>query len=238
MSKPSITLAAQPAEPTEVVGIFESSSEVRGLLEKPGGLRYAGWDLETLDQAKIVRGEFLEVGTKEYKRIQVHSNGALVARFVADGQFLGHSASDEAAFAAKPRLNPLAVIECIANFVDFYRRLLKFHREAVGSHHFVMAIRDTKVGENRLYMNPFGVNTWARLMDRTQYPAPEDNAELALTIDRDTITHGPARAAYLLVERLYLWFGVPTNEIPYVIESNSMKMLDLEKIKQGGADPK
>jgi hypothetical protein len=41
------------------------------LLENPGSLRYAGWDLETRDTARIVKGEYLEVSLGDLKTIQL-----------------------------------------------------------------------------------------------------------------------------------------------------------------------
>jgi hypothetical protein len=57
------------------------------------------------------------------------------------------------------------------------------------------------------------------------------------TASMPVLRDNTARAAYLLVERIYLWFGVPTNEIPYTVGEAEEKALDLEMIRRGGKPP-
>ena len=70
-----------------VKNLFDAGS-VKALLENPGSLRYAGWDLETRDTARIVKGEYLEVSLGDLKTIQLYEDGMLLARAKADEEFL------------------------------------------------------------------------------------------------------------------------------------------------------
>lgn len=233
MSKqPLFILLAKPTTTVQIDRMFERGA-VQALLEQPGELRYAGWDLETRDRARIVRGEYLEVAAGDRKRIQLYEDGTLIVRIPADSEFLGWGRSEQE-FAKRPRLNPLALIEVTYNFVDLYRRIIAHAKPTPPEHILRASLRNAAIEENKLYLNPYGVDTWAYELDDHRYPAPDESMDRDIPVPNNVLANEPARAAYLLVEKIYLWFGVPTNEIPYVIEANATKSLDVEKIKRGG----
>lgn len=230
---PIFVFVARPVEKVRLAGLFDDGP-VRGLLEKPGELRYAGWDMQTLDQARIVKGEYLEVKLAEYKTVQLYEDGMLFAKVSADGNFLGWAGSNDKPFVESPRLNPLALIEFTYSFVSLYSRIIEYLKPPPQKYTLHVSIRRTTFDGKKLYLNPYGVETWARLMNRTRYEAPDDSADFDIEVDSSTLKENVARAAYLFVEKIYLWFGVPTNEIPYTTGSDSSKALDVELIKRGG----
>lgn len=231
---PIFVFVARPAQKVKLTDLFEDGP-VRKLLEHPGELRYAGWDLQTLDRARIVKGEYLEVTLADRKVVRLYEDGMLFARVPADETFLGWAASDDKKpFAEQPRLNPLSLIEFTYNFVDLSRRVTEHCHPAPQRHKLLVSIRNATMGGKKLYMNPYGLETWARLTDQDHYEAPEDSGDVEIEIDTATLVEQPARAAYLLVEKIYLWFGVPTNEIPYTTGSGDSKALDVELISRGG----
>ncbi len=235
INTPVFVFAARPGEKVRVAGLFDDGPVGR-LLEEPGGLRYAGWDLQTQDRARIVKGHYLEVKLADQKTIRLYEDGMLFARVPGDDSFLGWAASsdDRKPFAEKPRLNPLSLLEFTYNFVDLYRRVAEHLHPIPKTHGLFMSIRHTTVGEKKLYLNPYGLETWARLQDRTRYEAPEDSADLQVEVDATTLSDRPARAAYVLAEKVYLWFGVPINEIPYTTGAGEDRGLDVEFIRRGG----
>src|SRR5688572_10585314 len=111
MSKvPLFVYVARPTTKVHLRGLFERGS-LKDLLEKPGSLRYAGWNLETQEQARIVKGEYLEVAVGDWKTLQLYEDGMLLAKVKADADFLAWGSRSDEGFEKRPRLNPLALIE-------------------------------------------------------------------------------------------------------------------------------
>jgi hypothetical protein len=58
--RPVFLYSMTPAGKTVVKNFFEPG-ELAKLLENPGQIRHAGWDLNTCERARIVKGEYMEV---------------------------------------------------------------------------------------------------------------------------------------------------------------------------------
>jgi hypothetical protein len=59
-------------------------------------------------------------------------------------------------------------------------------------------------------------------------PAP--SAEWSRTISLDPTTYEPARAAFLLLREVYVWFGHPEEAIPYTTGTGDDKSVDVAGI--------
>ena len=59
------------------------------VLEDPPGFRWAGFDLKTLDQARLIDDDCIEVRSGDRKVIQLRQNSLFVVRLAADNDFLG-----------------------------------------------------------------------------------------------------------------------------------------------------
>lgn len=234
--RPVFVFTARPKEKAKLPGLF-GDGPIQRLLEEPGGLRHAGWDLRTNGQAQIVKGEYLEASLGD-KTVRLYEDGMLFARVPGDEDYLGWAATDSPTtpFASKPRLNPLSLLEFTFNFVDFYLRISEHLVPAAKTYTLHVSIRNAKVGEKMLYMNPYGLNTIERLSNRNQYPAPGDAGDISTDVDAHTLQGQPSRAAYLLVERIYLWFGVPPSKIPYTVGETENKVLDVDVMRRGGKE--
>src|SRR2546425_9877749 len=89
MSSPVYLISATPLEPSMLKNFFDSTrGSLMDALSNPPGFRYAGWDLQTLDRARIVDGEYLEVSNGDRKRIQLYEDGTLLAKASAGPDFL------------------------------------------------------------------------------------------------------------------------------------------------------
>jgi len=232
---PQFIFLARPLEAASVTDLFAQSSKARQILEHPGELRQAGWNLETRQQANIVKGEYLEVKIPGYKRLQLYENGTLAVRVAGDEGFVGwgKSARD---FAQRPRINSLALVEVVYSFADLYRQVVAITTPRGKSHVFRILIQNASVGDQRIYLNPYGIQTWAWMLDDHRYPAPADSFDRELTATDEIVMTNSARVAYLIVERIYFWFGVPVEEIPYMVELNGARQVDVEKVRRGGKD--
>ena len=72
------------------------------------------------------------------------------------------------------------------------------------------------------------------MIDQTRYRAPEDNGGVSIQVDTNLIRNNVPRTAYLFVERIYLWFGVPVNQIPYRTGEGDAKGIDVDMLRRGG----
>jgi hypothetical protein len=234
--RPLFALSAAPIEGATFPRFFEAG-RVRELLEHPGELRHAGFDLQTGGEARIVRGEFLEVGIADWKRLRLYEDGTLIARVPADEDFLGWAAIRRGAqsFWEHPRLNPIALVEFVYTFTDLYRRLAEMLQPTPSRARFRAEFRHLVNGDARVYVTPHGVDTLAWTTERVKYPAPESEMQKETDIESQVLQTRPQQAAYLLIERIYTWFGAKPEEIPYVArQGNSVPMVDVATLKRGG----
>src|SRR2546426_470349 len=119
---PVFVYAAIPTSRTKFVDLF-SDGPAKKLLEKPGGVRHSGWDLQTLDAARIVEGEYLEVRNGDRKVVDLYETGVLLVRAAATDDLLAWGSAES--HPDTLRLNPLAVIEFTYSFVELYRKFIE-----------------------------------------------------------------------------------------------------------------
>jgi hypothetical protein len=234
MSKvPHFVYTARPTTRVRLKGLFEAGL-LKEVLEKPQVLRANGWTMETQQEARIVKGEYLEIVLGDWKTIQLYEDGMLLAKVKADADFLAWGSRGDEGFEKHPRLNPLALIEFTYSFVDVFSRVLEHaepqHIDCVLQVNIQHAIRVS----GPLYLNPYGLETWAHKLDETRHTAPEDSAEIAVQMTAASIRANASRAAYQFVEKIYLWFGVPVDRIPYTMGAGDEKVIDVETLRRGG----
>jgi hypothetical protein len=230
---PIFVYTARPTSRVRLRGIFEQGP-LKELIERPGTLRYAGWNMETQEQARIIKGEYLEVAVGDWKTIQLYEDGMLLAKVKADADFLAWGSRGDEGFEKRPRLNPLALVEFTYSFVDVFSRTIPHADPQPANSVFQVNIRNTFRAEERLYLNPCGLEAIAHMIDQTRYRASEDNGDVSIQVDTNLVRNNVPRAAYLFVERIYLWFGVPVNQIPYTAGEGDAKVIDVDMLRRGG----
>jgi hypothetical protein len=234
MSKvPLFVYTGRPVTKVRLRGLFERGA-LRELVERPGTLRYAGWNLETREQARIVKGEYLEVALGDWKTIQLYEDGMLLAKVKADADFLAWGSREGEGFEKHPRLNPLALIEFTYSFVEVFGRVLEHAEPSPAECLLQLTIQNAFREGGPLYLNPYGLHTWAHQVDDTRHPAPVDTGQIEVQVDAGLIRENAPRAAYRFVERIYLWFGVPVEEIPYATGAGDAKAIDVDVLRRGG----
>lgn len=233
-NKKVIILIAYPKEKLgELKSLFtnEEGSIKRKLEDPPlnaGKIRYAGWSLETLDRGRIIEGQFVRVQNGDRKTIDLYKDGTLIFSGLADENFLAWASEDGL------RINSIALIELIYNFISFYREIIndltiKPNTISVEFRFFNMHLDDKK---SYLVEGPIDA-----LFSFNKHEAPANNYSLETPIDfkvEDFETGKIGEIAYKVVEKIYLWFGVPldTGNIPYIKIENSVASIDIEKIKK------
>lgn len=234
MNKPPVFVyTARPSTRVRLRGLFERGP-LKEAIEKPETLRYAGFNLETQEQARIVKGEYLEIALGDWKTIQLYEDGMLLAKVKADADFLAWGSRSDEGFEKRPRLNPLALIEFTYSFVDVFRHVLEHAEPQPATCVLQVTIQNAFRADERLYLNPYGLETIPHLVDQIRYRAPEDAGEVETQVDTVLIRDNTPRAAYRFVERIYLWFGVPTDKIPYVTGADDARVIDVSMLRRGG----
>ena len=218
-------LVMAPEKPNRIEDLFrEGPSTVGSLLERPPSMRAYGWDLQTRDQAHIENGEYLELNHGTRKRLRLYEDGTFIVRGSIDESFLGWARRDDE-FSAYPQVHPIAVIEFTTEFVRLYGQIIPFFEappERIRSH---VEIAHGRVGDRFLSVVPSGWSIGGEPYQLTS-ENPKYNGSLAT---RDLLAD-PQRIACELVDRLFLFFSVPVNRIPYTFEQDGVRRVDVEKI--------
>lgn len=234
-NKRTIILIAHPKEKLgELKSLFTNEKgSIKRKLENPpinaGKIRYAGWSLETLDLGKIIEGQFVRVQNGDRKTIDLYNDGTLIFTGLANEKFLTHASQDGF------RINSIGLIELVYNFISFYREVIndlsiKPNTISVEFRFLNMHIDGLK---NYLIKGPINVS----FPSSYKYEAPTNNYSLKTPIDfkvEDFDVEKIGEITYKIVEKIYLWFGVPldTGNIPYVKIEKLVKSIDIEQIKK------
>jgi hypothetical protein len=227
-----MVLSAAPLTATRFPEFFSRAGVIQ-MLQQPGG-RHAGWNLQTEDQARIVRGELLEVGYPDWKLLQLYEDGTLLAKVSGDGDFLAWASTDRKAFWEQPKLNPLALIEFVYSFAAFYAKLVERLSPTPQQVRLRVEFRPLKHGDSSIYLSPYAIDSIRWQAGMIKYEAKEAAMEWQLDTVVEALVSKPERTAYVLVEHIYAWFGASSDEIPYTTGSGDLKQIDLVAIQSGG----
>lgn len=194
--------------------IFRSEG-VRQRLEQPPFTRHNGWNLITVDRARIVNGERLSVSNGTRKHIDLFEDGTLIAFGTFDNfLFSRHTnGSDD-----EPKANSLAVIEFVHDFVLVYSDILVYVVPLPPQVRLTIGLRNATYADGMgLYLPPYGSEHI-----QNQYPHAIEPVEAATwdwSFDMDVEQEPPhlpvGAAAFRLIERLYVFFNRTVEEIPY-----------------------
>jgi hypothetical protein len=231
MATATYVLSLTPRQPTQVRNLFQlGAGHVSEVLERPAPLRWAGWDMTTLDQAHIVNGECLELNNGPRKTIRLFEDGTLLVQGAIDGDFLGWG-TRESGFENDPRVHALATIEFTTTFVRLYGAIIPFLENKPAELNYHLEIRNGKVNDKYLYLLPFPVNSIGYMFRDEPASLTTDNPQYDGVISAKEVLEDPDRSAFRLTERLFLFFGIATNKIPYTREESGVFRVDTDKIK-------
>ena len=225
-------MAARPGAPTHVANVFQSGpNTISQLLEHPPQLREYGWDLRTADRARIVNGEFLELTNGPYKKLRLYEDGTLFFRAAIDPDFLAWE-TEESEIEKAIRLNTLAAIEVTTVFTLLYSKIISHLSPAVPEIVFHLQIANAPVGSRYLYVTPWPLHSVGWQLNEKRRRIAQPVNDKSLTVSTDAITNDPHRVAFSLVEKLFLFFSVPPNEIPYVSEEGGVRRIDVNSFSK------
>src|SRR6267154_2958288 len=218
-----------PLQTTSYKNFFEAGP-LKSLLEKPGQLRIAGWDLTTNDHAKIIKGDYIELTSAERKRIQVYEDGSVFVRVSADNDYLSWGLNVNN-FREVPRLNTLALIEFSLNFCRLCSALTRYMEPHPPDVELKVEIRNAFFDTSKLFLIPHPVSTnWFTFTDDRRV-APEPSTTRRLSVATEQLQSRPDVVAFLLVRQIFLWIGATPDMIPYSSSKQNLKFIDENKIR-------
>lgn len=224
---PLFILGAAPTSRVEISDFFAEESESVKLLGKPSYVRYMGWNMLTLDHPKIVDGKAWEVRNGDRKTFRFYRDGSFVAIVYADNSFLGWGQSDED-FQNNPKLNTLAVIEYVYEFVELYRNMLVIF-DTAKEIRFDLSIRNSKVGDKNLYIVPRKLDDPFPLVHGGPGELSEDfEAQVSTDFQLDN-KDSSKYVAFKILEELFGGFGIPSDKIPYTnVDEVNRRYVDID----------
>jgi len=212
-SKPVIILSCSfRPQPNAVTDIFAAGSRVMELVERPPKLRNMGWDLDTLDRAKPIAGNYLEVTNGKRKLLRLYRDGQHV--FSAGMDFFGHGVNGDN--ESPNNFNLLSVAELITNFVTFSHSVSENLEKGAHTLIFTIAVSNPKSAPHET--NNKGVLGLQAYDGRGVEKAGELNLEWA---ERNIVIRAegdmsPERITYLIYAEFCYFFGVRSDELWYV----------------------
>ena len=227
---PLLSLGATIDKEISVENFFsEENNKIFDLIKNPSYLRYSGWNMLTLDYPKIKNGESWEVKNGDSKTIRLYEDGTLVAFGDASNEFLGWGKADEE-FAKKPILNSLATIEFVYEFVKFYMDFLKLINFESGSITLRVKLSNTEL-ENG---NKLGISTshvLALFPSSSEKIDGDKEAEIKISVPGDIFD--AKYLAYKMIAKIYLWFSVPMDKIPYTaVDEQGKRYVDIKSFEK------
>jgi hypothetical protein len=205
---------------------FFEPGDLKKIIEDPGQIRHAGWDLTTRARARIVNGEYLEVASAERKRIRVYEDGSVLVRISGDEDFLSWGQNTNH-FDQAPRLNTLSLIEFTLNFCKLCSRLVDVMDPQPREVNLKVEIKNAFFGKAKLFLIPQPVSSWAFTMTDDRYYAKEASMTRKVVVAMDELRTSPNAAAYKLLRQIFYWFGVERDDIPYTsLAPNGSRFVD------------
>lgn len=216
LSSPAIALSCiYRPQPNSVKDIFAAGSKVMELVERPPKLRNMGWDLDTLDRARPVAGDYLEVANGKRKLLRLYRDGQHV--FTAGMDFFGHAVNGMR--ESPDNFNLLSVAELITNFVTFSQSISENLEKDVQGFIFTIAISNPQSAPHEKDKKALKLMAYDGI-------GTEEAGELELEWVERNIVVGKKdamsveRIAYLIYSEFCYFFGARSDELWYVNKDN------------------
>ena len=209
-----------PVPRSELRSIFsDHPNSIRRAVEDPPELRAHGWGIRTGGAARFVDGDFVQTES-DREVLNLYRDGELIVATRIDRNGLAWSDKTDS------RLHPLAFVEFVTNTLAFFRLVLADMRiQPQGL--------QVEVRLGNLFRDSNGTSLPAGPINNVGFtfsPKPAPTAEWSRTITVDPSTYDPARAAFLLLREIYVWFGHPEEAIPYTTGTGDEKVVDISGI--------
>lgn len=202
-------------------------TKYKELLMHPGAIRYAGWDLETLDVAKIHRADYYEVVNGDRKVVRIYQDGTVVAKGNLDASFLSH-ASSQYASEGQTLINPIALCEFIYNFALFTIKVAEETGATNPQMRYKFKLQGLMSANNQYVLS----NSRSLHFYGSEAKAPETDViegSFNHAYGSDVKKGFQHRVAYSIVRQIFLHFGYQEDEIPFFSQGSKEFQVDLIK---------
>jgi hypothetical protein len=221
---PYVFLAAAPKQPARATTLTRQQG-VRQLLEQPPATRHDGWNLVTLERARIAGGPKLEISNGTRKHLSLHDDGTFLAVGTVPG-FLAWHRRD-----LPNKINALALIEFTYNFLLVYDRVLSDLDPLPRALRLRLGLRHAHEYNPPVYMAYGRIDRFDYEIDSDVRPAPADAFEHSIDIPVTDVPDGDTHfdlgtVTYQLVVPLYNWFGFEDEAVPYTDDDRTRIEID------------
>lgn len=216
-------------DPVTLPTLFRGRDEplVR-LLERPPELREGGFDLDVGEPPRILRGEMRRAVVPERMVLECWPDGTLV--FAAEAEdFLCWGTQRRP--GAPLRINPLALAESTYLFAELAREVYEHAEPRPAGVEFTLTLYRIDPGGEPARLTPGGLKSAGFRFAMDMRRAPDGTAEF---IERLEAGWTPGEAAYLLVAKVYTWFGFEEDAVPYVVEEGGKRAISPDRIRADG----
>jgi hypothetical protein len=226
---PAFVLTAAPLSRVEIPTLFAArDAEIVRLIEKPPELRPGGFDLDPGASPRIVRGELRRAVTPGYKVLDLWRDGVLVFAVSGGEDFLswGKHTPDHGPL----RINQLVLMEATYLFIELARQVIRYCDPEPARVTISLGFRNMTVGDTPcgLIPGPIGSASWQFGNDIHRAPAP-DNTWSGTWETKDL---EPSVVGMDMVKRVYAWFGIEENRIPYTEEVGGQRVISRKTLEQ------
>lgn len=203
--------------------LFSSEPQsIKSKLENPPYSRSNGFNLRTLDTAKIHNGEFCRVMNGDRKILDLYKDGSFIYALKGDEDFLCWAMQGL-------KINPVVLIESIYDFVLFYQLILEDMDKKPKNIIFRVDFHNFHLNDKKNYLVPYGVKSIEHLFDdELKFASKNDWNE---SIQMELNGYDIASISYKLVEKIYVYFGHVIEKIPFTKKTNGEQIIDIEQIK-------
>jgi hypothetical protein len=227
--QPVFILGAIPTYPVEIPTLFTTKgAEVVHLLEHPPALRPSGFDLGTLSPARMIGGQLRRSDLPGYKLLELWFDGTLIFIARGDGDFLSWGRQTR---SGEPlRLNQLSLIESTYLFAELSKQVFERAQPRPQGIEYQLELRNMTVNGTPCGLIPGPLGTFAAEFGTDIRRAPHSHA--TFTVGWDETGIDPRAMAFLLVSKVYEWFGIEHEHIPYTEQVGDRVIVSPDQIRR------
>lgn len=229
-NRPVFVLAAFPKQVISIPNLFKSRNEqVVMLLENPPELRRSGFDIDTGGQPKIIRGELRRASADRHKSLELWIDGTLIFVARGDSDFLCWGSATRN--SGRPVINQLAMIESTYLFIELSKQIYNYVSDDFSEIIYHLALRNVSKEGQVIGLIPGPINTFDWKFGDNARSAPATDSHFTTESNKTTAT---GIIAHQLLSKVYNWFSIETNQLPYVEEVGNETAISAEEIKKAG----
>lgn len=191
-------------------------SELKNILRDHKEYRYAGWDIHRFYEPEIGAGKFTAI-EKKYLGIQVFKDGSFYSCCSLERNWLSHATPD-----GENRINTLALFEYVTHLTEFYFKVFNALEPSIDDIKVSVSFKNMLPPESsKTSISKFKADDY-QLWYGSKY-APENEDFISFDMDEKD----PKVASYKIIKEIYNWFGIGGDDLPYTIEEEGIKKIDL-----------